>query len=159
MKMLGNSLSDGALYSSRDPASGVVDEDAMMNLLVDFWAAVSDIFADAWDKPPRRSRLMHGVGIVSLGFIMDAIFDRYSRKRTPDRNDFVHDLSELRDVCRWTNGFWDFGPNAQRRWNELQNTTRDIQVLTNYLLSEYKSRVWRKPIPETKIDGKESLVL
>jgi hypothetical protein len=37
---------------------------------------------------------------------------------------------------RWTNGFWDFGPGAQRKWNELQNTTRDIQLLTNYLLCE-----------------------
>ena len=32
----------------------------------------------------------------------------------------------------------------QRKWNELQNTSRDIQMLTNYLLSEYKARVWGK---------------
>jgi hypothetical protein len=147
LKMLENSLSDGALYSFRDPATGVVDEDGMLDLLVDFWAAVSDVFADAWDKPPRRSRLMHGVGIVSLGFIMDAIFDRYSRQRIPGIDDFAQDLAELREVCRWTNGFWELGPGIQRKWNELQNTTRDIQLLTNYLLYEYKARVWSKPIP------------
>jgi DGQHR domain-containing protein len=146
LKMLENSLSDGALYTFRDPATGAGDEERMMVVLIDFWAAVRDIFSEAWDKPPRQSRLMHGVGIISLGFIMDAIFDRYSRKRVPSTTDFAHDLGELREVCRWTSGFWDFGPGAQRKWNELQNTTRDIQFLTNYLLCEYKARVWSVPI-------------
>jgi len=146
LKMLENSLSDGALYSFRDAATGSGDEEQMLDLLVAFWAAVRDVFADAWDKPPRQSRLMHGVGIVSLGFIMDAIYDRYSRQRRPGHDDFAQDLQELQEVCRWTSGFWDFGPGAQRRWNELQNTTRDIQLLTNYLLCEYKARVWSKPI-------------
>jgi DGQHR domain-containing protein len=147
LKMLENSLSDGALYSYRDPATGTSDEDKMLDLLVAFWAAVRDVFADAWDKPPRQSRLMHGVGIVSLGFIMDAIYDRYSRKRVPGADDFAHDLRALREVCRWTSGYWDLGPGAQRKWNELQNTTRDIQLLTNYLLCEYKARVWSQPVP------------
>jgi DGQHR domain-containing protein len=147
LKMIENSLSDGALYSFRNPANGTGDEDKMMDLLITFWTAVRDVFAEAWDKPPRQSRLMHGVGIVSLGFIMDAIFDRYSRKRTPGTDDFAHDLTALREVCRWTNGFWDLGPGTQRKWNELQNTTRDIQLLTNYLLYEYKARVWSKPVP------------
>jgi DGQHR domain-containing protein len=146
LKMLENSLSDGALYSFRDPRSGEVDEEQMMLLLIDFWTAVRSTFTDAWDKPPRQSRLMHGVGIASLGFLMDAIFDRYIRMRIPTQEDFASDLGDMRDTCRWTSGFWDFGPNAQRKWNELQNTTRDIQLLTNYLLFEYKSRVWRKPI-------------
>jgi DGQHR domain-containing protein len=148
LKMLGNSLSDGALYGFRDPRTGEGDEDKMMDVLVDFWAAVKETFDDAWDKPPRQSRLMHGVGIVSLGFIMDAIFDRYTRKRIPRRDDFTHDLAELSGVCHWTNGYWDFGPGAQHKWNELQNTTRDIQTLTNYLLYEYKARVWSKPIQD-----------
>ena len=52
------------------------------------------------------------------------------------------DLRGITTVCRWTNGFWDFGSHAQRKWNDLQNTTRDIQLLTNYLLSEYRIRVW-----------------
>jgi DGQHR domain-containing protein len=147
LRMLENSLSDGALYGFRDPATGTGDEDKMLDLLVAFWAAVRDVFPDAWDKPPRQSRLMHGVGIVSLGFIMDAIFDRYSRKRAPSTDDFAYDLAALREVCRWTNGFWDFGPGTQRKWNELQNTTRDIQLLTNYLLCEYKARVWSRPVP------------
>jgi hypothetical protein len=146
LKMLESSLSDGALYTFRDPDTGEGDEEQMMSLLVDFWGAVSDAFNYAWDLPPRRSRLMHGVGIASLGFLMDAIYDRYARVRMPDKSDFAADLVDMQDVCRWTNGFWDFGPGQQRKWNELQNTTRDIQLLANYLLFEYKNRVWRKPI-------------
>jgi len=144
LKMLENSLSDGALYRFRDPGSGEGDDDAMMNLLIDFWSAVRQTFPDAWDKAPRQSRLMHGVGIVSMGFLMDAIFDRYSRTRIPTEADFQADLQELCDVCRWTTGYWDFGPGAQRKWNELQNVSRDIQLLTSYLLYEYKTRVWSK---------------
>ncbi len=146
LKMLENSLSDGALYTFRDPDTGAGDEDKMLSLLIDFWSAVRDVFDDAWDKPPRQSRLMHGVGIASLGFLMDAIFDRYSRERIPDKDDFSADLSELSSLCRWTHGFWDFGPGAQRKWNELQNTSRDIQLLTNYLLYQYKALVWTKPL-------------
>jgi DGQHR domain-containing protein len=142
LKMLENSLSDGALYSFRDPATGVGDEEQMMGLLTAFWSAVRETFSDAWDRPPRQSRLMHGVGIVSLGFIMDAIYDRYSRKRLPGTEDFARDLAGLRDFCRWTSGYWEFGATAQRKWNELQNTTRDIQLLTNYLLYVYKAKVW-----------------
>jgi DGQHR domain-containing protein len=144
LKMLENSLSDGALYRFRDLESGEGDDDVMMNLLIDFWSAVRQAFPDAWDKPPRQSRLMHGVGIVSMGFLMDAIFDRYSRSHVPTEADFQADLQELRAVCRWTTGYWDFGPGAQRKWNELQNTSRDIQLLTSYLLYEYKTRVWSK---------------
>jgi len=147
LKMLENSLSNGALYTFRVPDTGAGDEDSMLSLLIDFWSAVRDVFDDAWDKPPRQSRLMHGVGIASLGFLMDAIFDRYSRERIPCKKDFENDLRELGDLCRWTHGFWDFGPGAQRKWNELQNTSRDIQLLTNYLLYQYKALVWTKPLP------------
>jgi DGQHR domain-containing protein len=144
LKMLENSLSDGALYGFRDLGSGEGDDDAMMKLLIDFWSAVREIFPDAWDKPPRQSRLMHGAGIVSMGFLMDAIFDRYSRSHIPTEADFQADLKELADICRWTTGYWDFGPGAQRKWNELQNVSRDIKLLTSYLLYQYKARIWNK---------------
>jgi hypothetical protein len=93
---------------------------------------------------------MHGVGIVSLGFVMDAIADRYWRITIPGAAEFAADLAELKDLCRWTHGHWDFGPHAQRKWNELQNTPKDIQRLTNYLLFEYKARVWSRPLEQRK---------
>jgi len=146
LKMLENSLSDGALYFFRNPQTGECNEDAMLTVLKDFWRAVSHVFPEAWDKPPRQSRLMHGAGIASLGFLMDTIFDRYIRVRVPAEPDFARDLTPLKVVCRWTTGMWDFGPHAQRKWNELQNTTRDIKELSEYLINEYKTRVWSTPL-------------
>jgi DGQHR domain-containing protein len=141
LKMLENSLSDGVLYRFRD-SEGSGDVDSMLTILKNYWGSVSDVFKTAWGLPPRHSRLMHGAGIVSLGFLMDAIADRNRKSRIPSRNSFTADLLPLVDECRWTDGYWDFGPGAQRKWNEIQNTTRDIQVLSNHLLIQYKARVW-----------------
>jgi hypothetical protein len=44
----------------------------------------------------------------------------------------------------WTDGYWDFGPGDQRKWNEIQNTHRDIQILANCLLIQYKSLLWNR---------------
>jgi hypothetical protein len=145
LKMLENSLSDGVLYRFRDAKHGGGDTEAMLNVLHAFWKAVAEVFDDAWRLPPRRSRLMHGAGIVSIGFVMDAIADRYRQSGIPTAEQFSHDLTPLRDVCRWTDGYWDFGPGDQRKWNEIQNTHHDIQILANYLLVQYKALVWNQP--------------
>jgi len=141
LRMLENSLTDGALYRLRD-VIGEGDIEAMLRLLKDFWRAVSQVWPEAWGLPPRRSRLLHGVGIVNLGFLMDAITDRLWKERAPTENDFAKDLEPLQTVCRWTSGYWVFGPHHQRKWNEVQNTPRDIQLVASHLLSAYKARVW-----------------
>jgi hypothetical protein len=109
----------------------------MLNVLHDYWDALSLVFPDAWGLPPRRSRLTHGVGVVSMGFVMDAICDRFLPNAFPTRDDFVEDLTALAAVCHWTGGTWDFG-GIQRKWNDLQNTPRDIQLLTDHLLDQYR---------------------
>ena len=144
LKMLENSLSDGVHYRFRDAEEGGGDAEAMLDLLRAFWSAVAEVFPDAWGISPRRSRLMHGAGIVSIGFVMDAIADRYRPCGLPTKEQFAGDLEPLREACRWTDGYWDFGPGMQRKWNEIQNTHRDIQILANYLLVQYKARVWNK---------------
>ena len=140
LKMLENSLSDGVLYRFRDPSDGRGDIEAMLTVLKNFWSAVAALFDKAWGLPPRRSRLTHGAGVVSLGFLMDAIADRYRNEivGTPSEEQFSLDLEPLGPICRWTDGYWEFGPGAQRKWNEIQNTNRDIQVLANYLLVQYQ---------------------
>lgn len=142
IKMLENSLSDGALYRFREPETGETDTEGMLAVLKTYWEAIRATFKNAWDLPPQRSRLMHGAGVISMGFVMDAIVDRYRHAGTPMRAQFQADLEPLREVCRWTDGFWDFGPGVQRKWNEIQNTPKDIQLLANYLLVQYKARVW-----------------
>lgn len=142
LKMLENSLSDGVLYRFRSSSSDDGDAEAMLRVLKAFWGAVADRFPDAWAVPPKRSRLMHGAGIVSMGFVMDAIADRRRANGIPDREMFGADLEPLRSVCRWCEGYWELGPGRQRRWNEVQNTSKDIAVLSNFLLHHYKRLVW-----------------
>jgi DGQHR domain-containing protein len=141
LKMLENSLSDGVLYRYRDPDTGSGDVDSMLSVLKAFWGATADTFKEAWNLPPARSRLVHGAGIVSMGFIMDAIGDRFFSQRELSHDHFYNDLQALANVCRWTSGYWDFGPGVQRKWNEIQNTSKDVKMLANYLLVQYRAVV------------------
>jgi DGQHR domain-containing protein len=139
LRMLENSLSDGCLYHYREADTGGGDIEEMLLVLKPFWHAVEKVFGEAWGQPPRRSRLMHGVGIASVGYLMDAITDEYIARGTwPDESDYAAELEPLRDVCAWTTGYWNLGAGSMRRWNEFQNTPKDIQLLSGHLNREYK---------------------
>ena len=124
LRALESSITDGALYRWRDPKTGDGDLDGMLSVLNPFWTAVELVFPEAWGLPPRKSRLMHGAGIVSLSFLMDAIAEPLLDNRSVAVKDFVHGLKTIEPLCRWTSGDWDFGEGVRRRWNELQNTSR-----------------------------------
>lgn len=87
LKLLENSLSDGVLYRFRE-ADGTSDVEAMLVVLKHFWSAVELVFRSAWRLPPNRSRLMHGAGVVALGFLMDAIADRHRASGSPSVEQF-----------------------------------------------------------------------
>ncbi|WPB76022.1 hypothetical protein KYC5002_44405 [Archangium violaceum] len=85
--------------------------------------------------------------IISMGFIMDTISERLHDTHIPtviQYEQYEADLLPLKDICRWTAGCWDFGGGQQRKWNELQNTSKDIELLANHLIAQYKSRVWNR---------------
>jgi DGQHR domain-containing protein len=124
LKMLENSLSDGLLYRFRDLATNEPDTESMLQVVKSFWEAAASVFPKAWGLPPARSRLMHGAGIVAMGYLMDAIGERFRDVGSPQEEHFRQDLLPLVEVCRWTDGYWDFGPGVQRKWNEVQNTKR-----------------------------------
>jgi DGQHR domain-containing protein len=145
LKMLENSLSDGLLYRFRDSATNNPDVESMLGIVKSFWSAAASVFPKAWGLPPARSRLMHGAGIVAMGYLMDAIGERIRDLGAPHEEHFRQDLLPLVEVCRWTDGYWDFGPGVKRKWNEVQNTPKDIQMLTNYLMVQYKALVWSRP--------------
>lgn len=150
LKMLENSLAEGLLYRLRASSStDDLDLEPVLGALYSFWRAVASVFDDAWGQPPKRSRLMHGAGIVSMGLLMDAIGERYRSKGEVTEAMFRKDLLPLKAVCRWVDGYWDFGPGQQRKWNEIQNTSKDVQLLANFLLIQYKALVWSQG-PKTK---------
>ena len=138
LKMIENSFTEGALYRFRDPETGAGDMQGVLLMLHNFWTAVAELFEDAWEGTPRTSRLVHGAGIVSMGFVMDAIAERFDATATPSVGGFREGLLPLVDACYWTEGIWPFGDGRERRWNELQNTPRDIEILSDYLLLEYR---------------------
>lgn len=141
LRVLSMSIEDGALYQWFDGESGTGDTDAMLTLLKRFWHAVVQTFPDAWDIPPRRSRLVHGVGIVALGSVMDEIAYELREEGIPSARLMQQHLALIAPFCRWTHGIWDFAPDDQRRWNELQNTPRDIKLLSDYLVRTYRRAV------------------
>lgn len=138
LRALENSITDGALYRFRDSETGEGSIDEMMLVLSPFWEAVHQVFPEAWGLPPRKSRLMHGAGIVSLSFIMDAIAEPLLDEQIPSLGSYIQGLELIKSACHWTEGQWDFGEGVYRKWNEIQNISRDVQLLTSYLLFQYR---------------------
>jgi DGQHR domain-containing protein len=137
LKMVENSLYDGALYQYRDPEDGTGDIDQMVLHLNYFWTIVQMRFPEAWELPPTKSRLTHGAGIQAMGYVMDALTDGIPTLKL-SRLKLEAKVAELREHCAWTSGTWDFGPDQTRRWNGIQNTPNDVRLLTSHLLRAVK---------------------
>ena len=90
-------------------------------------------FADAWALPPLKSRLTHGVGIQSLGYVMDHLTDGVPAAELGGL-DLERRIADLELATSWTSGSWDFGADNVRRWNGLQNTPSDVRLLSSFLL-------------------------
>lgn len=142
LKTLENSLSDGAFYELR-PGGPTPDEDSILATVNAFWSAVSKVFPEAWTLPPKESRLVHGAGVVSLGYLMDSIVEKRKGDRRPGQplvstEVFEKDLSLIEPICRWTSGTWNFERQPPREWNAVQNVSGDILLLSSYLEEEYR---------------------
>lgn len=138
IKMIRNSISNplGALSPYKANGNEPADLDAMYHILVTFWSAVKDVFADAWGKDPKHSRLMHSAGIEAMGVLMDRIWTRHAG--SPDEAKVVrHELSRMAPHCHWTEGTWE---GLGLEWNEIQNTTRHIKKLEDTLIRIYSAR-------------------
>ncbi len=133
LKMIENSLYDGALFQYRDPATGAGDLEGLVKHLTIYWKLVRSCFPDAWALLPRQSRLMHGVGIQAMGYVMDALTDGYKASRIPTRR-IEKVLAGLWAEAAWTADSWIFDDGTERRWNSLQNTPNDVRLLTDHLL-------------------------
>jgi len=135
-RVIMNSLSDGTLrmlYTAED------FKEKASTLLNNFFGAVIETFPDAWhERNPTTSRLVHGAGIVAMGYLMEAMCVISGAKT---KESFMEELVLIKDRTAWTDGQWDFGDNDIRKWNSIQNVARDIRQLSQYLVSEYKLAV------------------
>lgn len=124
----------GCLFPYRNVATGETDIDAVWALVVTYWDAVREVFADAWGLPSTQSRLMHGVGIRSMGRLMDRMMAAVDPDDGTAPGRLRDELKVLAPHCHWTNGTWDA---LGLEWNELQNVPRHIRTLSNYLIRLY----------------------
>lgn len=126
----------GVLFSVFDPACKRASYERMAGVVNSFFEGVRRTWPDAWDGSPSTSRLVHGVGIVAMGHLMDRIM-RDVDLSSPRTAAMVYNrLALLAGRCAWDSGRW---PTLGRRWDELQNTSQDKTLLTDYLLREYEN--------------------
>lgn len=122
----------GCLYPYKNVATGSYDSEGIRNTVNTYWGAVQETFSDAWGLPPKKSRLMHGVGIKSMGILMDHVMNTINPD-SPEAPDKIKQRLELiKPHCAWTSGHW--GELNGIPWNALQNTTGHVRLLTNMLI-------------------------
>ncbi len=138
LRMLEHSIIEGVLYRYRDSATGNGDVAKMAEVVNNFFGAVRDIFPEDWDSNPRKSRLVHGVGIVSMGFLMDTIAESRMRNGIPSQATFKKEILRIADDMKWSSGEWLMLDGKKRKWNEFQNTSKDLNNMTKLLLAMYE---------------------
>lgn len=125
----------GALFAYRNVATGSVDLEGARRVLVAYWNAVRATFPDAWGLPTRQSRLMHSVGLRAMGKLMDRAMAATNVNDPRLEARLRRELSRLKPRCRWTSGTWEELGGLD--WNELQNVTSHVRMLTDFLQRVY----------------------
>jgi hypothetical protein len=81
---------------------------------------------------------MHGVGIRSLGKLMDRIMASINPSDENAQALVVKELRLIAPVCRWTSGSWEDLGGVE--WNEILTTNRHYTMLYNFLIREYLNK-------------------
>ena len=124
----------GALSPYKGTRNGNAEIDSMYRVTCGFWSAMRDVFADAWGKDPRESRLMHSAGIQAAGVLMDRITARLGSYDESTSKKFKRDLECMAPYCHWTSGTWE---GLGLEWNEIQSIPRHIRGLADELVRIY----------------------
>ena len=128
-KIIINSVADGAMRNFTGKEDYI---ERSFSLLSEFFAAVQETFPEAWKgHKPKTSRLVHGAGIVAMGYLMEFIYSRFG---ATDRTEFATKLSLIAQGCHWTSGIWLFSDSDHRDWNKIQNVPADIMTLASHLV-------------------------
>jgi DGQHR domain-containing protein len=126
-RMIEYSIRDGALRYCANLEQ--FDFEMALTILKKYWIDVKEVFPEAWAKNPRISRLSHGVGIISLGSIMDLIHQQGQELRTKEI------LRGISEHCAWVEGkSWDINGEIVL-FNRPQNISKDIRMISHHLQS------------------------
>jgi DGQHR domain-containing protein len=125
------SRSHGALRILAQSPDG---DEKCFQLMSDFYRAIQAVFKKDWDGlSPKTSRLVHSVGVISMGRVMEVAFQICQARNF---GDFCGVLQAIADQTHWTQGKWLIGTGdnlKERAWNEFQSTHPDIQLLSDHL--------------------------
>lgn len=125
------SRSHGALRVLAQSPDG---DEKCFQFVSDFYRAVQAVFKKDWDGlSPKTSRLVHSVGIISMGRVMEVAFHVCQAR---DFGDFCGVLESIRDQTHWTQGNWTMGSADNTRiyaWNDFQSTHPHIQLMSDHL--------------------------
>ena len=145
-RVIMNSVSDGIMREFMRNDHDGTGPQRCFELMSEFYRAVALTFPDAWEKKhtPRTSRLVHGAGIVAMGYVMEVLALLDGARETTD---FTAGLGCLVGRTAWTSGEWDFGEGDKRNWRAIQNVNRDIVTLAQHLIGLVRAdmRVRRSP--------------
>jgi DGQHR domain-containing protein len=128
-KVIMNSLHDGIL---REFMRGPDGPEKSFQIISNYYRAVSLVFREAWDgHKPKTSRLIHGSGIVSMGYMMELLALTQGSRTWEE---FQKGLAPIVGKTAWTSGTWEFAEGDHRIWNSIQNTPNHITTLSHYLM-------------------------
>jgi len=128
-KAIMNSESAGAVQIVMSDSNGAGMAAAMIS---NFYEAVQSVFHDEWHgHKAATSRLVHGAGIIAMGYVMDEI---YARKHTYSVEAFVDGLKPLVGRTAWTQGQWQFSADEIVPWDHIENTPRQMMQLASHLV-------------------------
>jgi DGQHR domain-containing protein len=128
-KVIMQSMSDGAVREF--PADEQFGRG--FHLISEFFAGVQRVFPSDWTgHNAKTSRLVHGAGIVAMGFVMETIAARHGASTAAE---FAEELKVLKDRTAWTSGTWQFSETERVPWNAIENTPRQIMTLAQHLVS------------------------
>lgn len=125
----------GCLYQYKNVATGEIDVESIRKVLNLYWTEVKNLFPEAWGISPVKSRLMGGVGIKSMGILMDRIMCNVRPDDRTVSTQVRKALLPLKSNCAWTSGTWPHLNGIP--WNHLQNTASHVKLLSNTLIRIY----------------------
>ena len=124
----------GALALYKEAGSSTTDVSSMYMALCIFWGAVKEVFPEAWGMDSKQSinawggdpgsRCFNGPDNAQSSAVEGREGRSYSR------------ITKIAPYCCWTGGTWQpWG----RKWNDIQNITKDIREFRGFLVQLYYS--------------------
>lgn len=144
-KAIMNSEAAGAIQTL---AQSSEDISVPVNLMSNFYKAVREVFADDWEgHSPATSRLVHGAGIVAMGYVMDEIYTRTGKATV---SSFSEGLHPLVGKTAWTSGQWEFSANQAVPWDRIEVTSRQTVQLTEHLVGILRNTSKNRVLPRSR---------